>query len=213
MCGRESGVYQEVEVEKGGKTKTQSVRVGDKMKAESEVGYEPSLLVQMEKVYMKEGGNYVRRCNVIKERFNVIDSKEFDNPSFNDFLPHVELLNLGGEHGVADTSRTSVDLFDEPNNTWDKRKRQVEILLEKIKAKLVEADLDGTGAPAKKARVGFLKEFFGTTAWTEVESMRLEDLQARFAKIDSTDLIEWRDGFLKNIKDENQGKEKAVSNG
>ncbi len=211
MCGRESGIYQEVEVEKGGKVKTQSVRVGDKMKAESEVGYEPSLLCQMEKVYIKEGGNYVRRCNVIKERFNVIDSQQFDNPTFNDFLPHIQLLNIGGEHEGVDTSRTSVDLFDEPNNTWDERRRKVEIVLEKIKAKLIEADLDGTSAPAKKARVGFMKEFFGTTAWTEVESMKLEELQERFAKLESVDLNDWRIDFLKGVKDENQTKEKAVS--
>lgn len=196
MCGRESGIYQEVEVEKGGKVRTQSVRVGDKMKAESEVGYEPSLLCQMEKVFLKEGGNYVRRCNVIKERFNVIDSKYFDNPIFEDFLPHVELLNLGGEHGVADPSRNSQDLFDEPNNTWDERRRKVEITLEKIKAEFVKADLDGTAAATKKARIALLEEIFGTTAWAQVESMKLEDLNACLEQMQNRDLVKWRDNFL-----------------
>jgi len=187
-----------VEVQKGGKVRTQSVRVGDKMKAESEVGYEPSLLCQMEKVFMKDGANYVRRCNVIKERFNVIDSKEFDNPSFKDFLPHIELLNLGGEHGVADTSRTSEDLFDEPNNTWDERRRKVEIVLEKIKAEFIKADMDGTAAATKKARIGLLHEVFGTESWVEVESKRLEDLEKGLHDLQSLNLVEWRINFVKD---------------
>ncbi len=197
MCGRESGIYQEVEVEKGGKIRTQSVRVGDKMKAESEVGYEPSLLCQMEKVFLKDGGNYVRRCNVIKERFNVIDSKEFDNPTFKDFLPHIQLLNLGGTHEGIDTSRNDQGLFDEPNNTWDKRKREVEATLEKIKAEFVKADLDGTSSDAKKTRIALLEQVFGTTAWSEVEAMRLEDLQNHLETLKGMDLIAYREGFSK----------------
>lgn len=183
MCGRQSGVYEDVEVERGGKVKTQSVRVGDKMKAESEVGYEPSLLCQMEKVFIKESGFYVRRCNVIKERFSVIDSKEFDNPTFKDFLPHVEMLNIGGEHNGVDTSRNSEALFDNPDFSYHERKKQTDIVCEEIQQELILMGLDGTSTEAKKGRTELMIEIFGTSAKTAIENLPLERLKAGLEKI------------------------------
>ncbi len=199
MCGRESGVYEEREEVKGGKIVTKSIRTGDKMKAESEVGYEPSILCQMEKVYQEDGGKYARKCNVIKERFNVIDSKEFINPSFKDFLPHIKLLNIGGDHIGIDTSHDSTSLFNEPNNTWDERRRQVNVTLELISAELTKADLDGTSANAKKARIQLMEDVFGTASKAAVEAMRLEDLEQGLAKIKSMDLVLYRESFEKQL--------------
>ncbi len=197
MCGREGAIYKPVEVEKGGRLKVEQIRVGDKMKAESETGFEPSLLCQMEKIFIQDGGAYVRRCRVIKERFNVIDSKEFDNPTFENFLPHIELLNLGGEQEGIDASRNSEDLFDEPNNTWDQRKRQVDITLELISDTLVKADLDGRSDEAKKVRIALLEEIFGTSSKTAIESMKLEDLKAGLERLCSMDLLAYRENLKK----------------
>ena len=74
------------------------------MAAEKETGYEPSLLIEMEKVFNEVRGKYVRRATVIKDRFSQIDSKQFENPKFESFLPHIKMLNLGGEHVGVDSA-------------------------------------------------------------------------------------------------------------
>ena len=77
MCGRAANVFEDVQEEKDNPNapKTfKAVRVGTKMSAETETGYEPSLLIEMEKVMLGEGGRYARRANVIKDRYGVIDS-------------------------------------------------------------------------------------------------------------------------------------------
>ncbi len=39
----------------------------------------------------------------------MIDGQRFDDPTFEDFLPHINALNLGGEHiGVNVHDRTTV---------------------------------------------------------------------------------------------------------
>lgn len=195
MCGRESAIYKDIEIVRGGKIKYQMVRVGDKMKAEADMGYESHVLCQMKKVYLEDGGKYVRRLHVIKERYNIIDSKSFDNPKFKDFLPHVNSLNLGGIHEGTDTSRSSEELFDEPNNTWDKRKKEIEIVLEHIKNEFIKAGLDGTGADAKKVRIAAMEKIFKTNSWKEIETMRLEKLQSGLKLTQELDLIEFRENF------------------
>ena len=108
MCGRASNIFEDVEdvdaSEKMGKEVYKSIQVGTKMRTESETGYEPHILCEMEKVFVGDSGKYVRRCAIIKERFGVLDSKEFDNPSFKDFLPHIERLALGGVQGNMGTA-------------------------------------------------------------------------------------------------------------
>lgn len=201
LCGRQSGIYEEREENRGGKKVSKSVRVGDKMKAESEVGYEPSILCQMEKVFLEDGGKYARKCNIIKERFNIIDSKEFINPTFKDFLPHIKLLNIGGDHLGIDTSRDSTGLFDEPNNSWDERKRKIQITLDKIKDHFLMNDLTGSKVDVKKCLVALLEEVFGTSSWTEIEAMKLEKLESCYSKLLDMDLISYRENFEKsNLK-------------
>ena len=74
------------------------------------MGYEPSLLVLMER-HMDVATNKVRRtASVLKDRACLIDGKEFKNPEFKNFLPHIERLNLGGnELGVdGDNSEATI---------------------------------------------------------------------------------------------------------
>lgn len=183
MNGREGAIYGNTEEVRGGQVKKVTVKVGEKMAAEAQTGYEPNLLCQMDKLFKEGDGTYVRSCHVVKERFGVIDSKTFENPTFKDFLPHIEMLNLKGSHEGIDITRTSEDMFDSPDNSWNEKRRQVEIAVEELQEALILAGLDGTSTEAKQKRTNLLIEIFGTSSKTAIESLPLEKLKAGVALI------------------------------
>src|SRR5690348_3459925 len=80
LCGRASNIFEDVEDndDDEGKKNWKAVKVGTKMATVTETGYEPSLLVEMQKKFLQEGGKYVRRAPVIKDRFRIIDSHDSD---------------------------------------------------------------------------------------------------------------------------------------
>ncbi|EGA9228857.1 hypothetical protein H6N05_004385, partial [Shigella flexneri] len=103
------------------------------MKAETETGYEPSIRIQMEKQMNIETGQVWRTARILKDRSTRIDGQVFSNPTFKNFLPHIESLNLGGEHPGIDTSRDNSELFaNDGTPTWLKEKRAKEIALDEI---------------------------------------------------------------------------------
>jgi AAA domain len=168
MCGRASNIFEDVEdvdaTEKAGKEVYKSIQVGTKMRTESETGYEPHILCEMEKVYIAEGGKYVRRCAVIKERFGVLDSKDFDNPTFKDFLPHIERLFLGGVQGNMGLA-TSGELFsDDKSRSWFAEKRAREVILEEVEGLLVAA-YPGQSAEEKRIKAESIRKAFGGYSW------------------------------------------------
>lgn len=190
LCGREAAIYEQTEEVRGGETKKVAVKVGAKMKSESEQGYEPSLLVQMEKVYLNDGtsdGNYVRRAHVVKDRFDVIDSKDFDNPTFESFLPHIKLLNLTAQQMGVDTTRTSGDVFGDltGDNGRTQRARRRAILCEEITGLLVSY-FPTTNAADKKAKTEIVFKMLGTRSWKAVEedwtAIPLEKLESLMKK-------------------------------
>lgn len=174
MCGRAANVFQDFEdpeaTAQTGKTMFKSVQVGTKMRTESETGYEPSLLCEMEKILDdKNGGTYVRRLSIIKDRFGAMDSHEFDNPTFNDFLPHIKMLNIGGEGGGLDTTRTSSEIFEKDDARDLARVRiEKEKLLEEIEGTLVAA-YPSTSAEEKRKKAEFVKAAFGGYSWTALK--------------------------------------------
>lgn len=204
MCGRASNVFEDVEDEKDDdseKKKFKAVKVGTKMAAEGETGYEPSLLVEMEKVYIGEGGKYVRRANVVKDRFMLIDSKEFDfepldfgdvskltpeklkqtlermlKKTFNCFYPHVAMLNLGGQHIGVDVTRNSTDYLKEPKATGPSIFERVSIATEEIQGVLT-ALWPGQDHGSKKIKADILEVLFKTRSWTAIEKMGVGDLE------------------------------------
>lgn len=169
MAGRAGAIYETTEEERDGKVKKTSIKAGTKMRAEADTGYEPSLLVEMTKEYIDGTGSYVRRAYVVKDRFDVIDSKQFDDPTFKHFLPYIECLNLGGTHSGVDTERTSADLFEAPEFNSRLRAQQREIMLEEIKNCFIKSGLDGTGKAEKQQRLTVLEKAFGTGNWTAIE--------------------------------------------
>lgn len=176
MCGRAGYEYDNEINERT--QKREIVKSGIKMKAETETGYEPSLLVLMEREMDVKTNAVHRTAYVLKERFGLIDGQAFENPTFDTFKPHIEQLNLGGTQLGVDTSRNSNGLFtgDDGDTQWKYRARQKDIALEEIEAEMVNM-YPGQSAGDKKAKADLLEELFGTRSWTAVQSKTLDQLQ------------------------------------
>jgi hypothetical protein len=183
MCGRAGYEYDFFTNDNG---KKELEKTGVKMKAETETGYEPSILVLMEREMESiESKRQVRRAYILKERFNVIDGKTFTNPRFKDFLPHIELLNLGGQQLGVDTSRNSEHMIPEANGNgdWKWREAQREIYLEKTQNLMTEHGISGRSQEGKEKVIALLKKCFDTSAWREVESYDLEKIKDGFNRL------------------------------
>ena len=183
MAGRSADKWEHVEDEEGAK---ELQKVGTKMRSETEIGYEPSLLVEMEqdRKLSRIGGGWINRAWVIKDRFNLLSHKHFDfkpfegaeyrDDAFKAFLPHIEMLNLGGKHRAIDVDRSSDDMF-EKNTAGATKYRAHKALLEEIKNE-IHLLHPGQDAKSKTARIELSKEVFGTSAWSNIEAMRIDDL-------------------------------------
>lgn len=180
MCGRMGYEYDFFQNEENGKKELE--KTGVKMKAETETGYEPSILVLMERQMEFESKRQIRRAYILKERFNVIDGAEFVNPTFANFLPHIELLNLGGAHCGIDSSRTSDGIIPsaESSKDWKYREEQRAIFLEKVQALFTEHGVSGRSDAGKARVIELLKKHFHTTSWREVESFSLQQIKDGF---------------------------------
>lgn len=118
MCGRAGYEYEDGKDEEGNR---QASKVGTKMKAQAETGFEPSLLVEMVREPRAPGArgedrlvdgklwNYIGY--VLKDRSRTIEGQRLVNPTFDSFLPHVLSLNLGGTNVAVDTARSSRAVF------------------------------------------------------------------------------------------------------
>lgn len=188
IAGRAGYEYDYEEDESGHK---ELVKTGIKMKAESEFGFEPSLLVEMTKVKHSvttrdpDAKGWIHRATILKDRADKINGQEFDNPTYADFLPHLQAINIGGAHRVIDADRKSDDMFDDRDHSAIARRRQVDIVLEEIKDVFVQADIDSRSTAGKKAMSDALRACFGTAAWSAIQNMKLEDLQEGLNKLEA----------------------------
>jgi len=180
LCGRAGYEYDYFEDDDG---KKQLEKTGIKMKAEGEMGYEPSLLLHMERHQKIEGGGVAeswRTATVLKDRSTMLDGKEFRNPTFDNFLPHIALLNLGGRHLGVDTSRTSEHLVPD-GAPKDRTSTQRAIVVDEIADLLLRHDASGTSVAAQKKRSDLMQRHFGTVSKTKIEdSMSIFDLRAGY---------------------------------
>lgn len=188
LCGRAGFEYDYFEDEDG---KKQLEKTGVKMKAEGEMGYEPSLLVHMERGQKVEGGSVTsvwREATILKDRSTLLDGKSFAfedkrnieanvRQTFGTFLPHIKCLNLGGKQLGVDTTRTSTHAIQPEKKDWSSTQRA--IVLEEIEAVLVE-HYPSTSKEDKLAKAALILKHFDTRSWTEVTNMRLDELRARY---------------------------------
>jgi hypothetical protein len=161
------------------------------MKAETDMGYEPSLLIEMEKVKQnsgKVGQTWINRAWVLKDRFNKINGKFFDNPKFEDFLPHINLLNIGGKHIGVLKDRDSKELFEGPGSrsNWLKRR---EIALENIQTEMLKR-WPGQTTAEKRAKISCLEKAFGTASWTAIQDKAPEEIERALEMITKIQITE-----------------------
>lgn len=177
MCGRQGYEYDFMEKDDG---KKELIKTGVKMKAEGETGFEPSILIAMEQEHRMVNGELkevYRVAKVLKDRSTFLDGQVIRNPTFKDFLPHIECLNLGSKQGAIDKG-DNAPLFsdDGSEGRWQREKREKEAVLEEI-GEVVKKHHAGSSESSKKERGDIMEKHFGTRAWTRIEGLPLAQLK------------------------------------
>jgi hypothetical protein len=176
MCGRAGFEYDYTTDDETGKKNLE--KTGIKMKAESEMGYEPSLLVLMEREMDMDKMIVRHTARVLKDRSTLLDGRDFHNPTFASFLPHIQCLNLGGRQMGVDTSRTSEHLITPDKKDWNPVQRRIAV--DEIQSLLV-LHIPGQAAADKKRKIELIRKHFNNASWTEIEEvMPLFDLRAGY---------------------------------
>lgn len=174
MCGRAGYEFTDYKDDNG---KRQIEKTGTKMKTEGETGFEPSLLVLMEQVEDMRTNKVSHRATIQKDRSTLLDGLTFDNPDFKDFLPHVELLNLGGSHLGVDVDGDSQHILTTEKKDWQPVQRRIAV--DEIQSLLV-LHIPGQAAVDKQRKLQLIREYFDAS-WTEIEEvMPLADLRAGY---------------------------------
>jgi len=160
-------------------------KTGVKMKTETEFGHEPSLLVQMRLEHEKH------IAFVAKDRFDFLTGKfSGNNPDLDFFLPHISALNIGGSQVVKSEGKKIFEQGIGPN--WETLKAQREAILENIKDDITLV-YPGRTAEENKVKIEIMRDAFGTSAWTELESDE--------RKFTNNDLILGREKLQKILKE------------
>lgn len=180
LCGRAGYEYDYVDVEGDDGQDTKELRkTGIRMKAEAEMGYEPSLaiLMQREEVPQMGGPPKIRRtAMILKDRSDTLDGQVFANPTFPDFLPHLERVQFGQAHGKT-AERSSESMFTEDHTRrMRERAERRDVCLDEIGAEIRKHYPDQTSAD-KGHRDEILEHAFGTRSWRRVETLTLEELE------------------------------------
>lgn len=189
ICGRAGDVY-EFEPRNDGSDKKDLVKKGVKMKVEKDFGYEASLLIKMERIDGNTGKEFFHRATVLGDRFGVIDaSTTTDNPTFDFFRPHVELLKPGAHAPVDTEAKTDHGIDEEGDAEYIRARRERKIVLEEIQGEIVRK-WPGMSAKEKATKADLLERHFGTRSWTKVEGMPVGSLRAMLDGL----RLELRDG-------------------
>ena len=122
MCGRAGDIFNNYIDEEG---RRQMEKIGTEMRVEGQTAYEPSLLVLMKQVEDGKTKRVIHRAIVQKDRSTPIDGKEFDNPGFENFLPHIECLRLGGPHVGFDPGGDSQNILGIEKRDWQPVQREI----------------------------------------------------------------------------------------
>lgn len=202
VCGRAGFEYDYFEGDDG---KMELYKTGTKMKAEGEFGFEPSLLIEMERIKNPEATEsyreaktkdakmraakqimtereFVRQATVLKDRSDIMDGKVFYNPSYADFAPHWQSINIGGEHHPIEEG-DSQGLFNKDGQPeWMISKKRATIALEELKAELDKA-YPSSSAKEKQARIKIMEKVFMTASATKIEGMSYMMLESGLRRI------------------------------
>ncbi len=216
VAGRAGFEYDYFEGDDG---KMELYKTGTKMKAEGEFGFEPSLLIEMERIKNPEANEsyreaktkdakmkaakqmmsereFVRMATVLKDRSDIMDGKVFYNPTYEDFAPHWQSINIGGEHKPLEAG-DSQGLFDkEGRPDWVIAKKRTTIALEELKAEL-DKSYPSSSAKEKQARIKIMEKVFGTSSSTKIEGMSCDILESGLRRV--KDLLNVPENILENV--------------
>jgi len=196
VAGRAGFEYDYFEGDDG---KMELYKTGTKMKAEGEFGFEPSLLIEMERVKNPEATEgyraaktkdakmkaakkimsereFVRVATVLKDRSDIMDGKVFYNPTYEDFAPHWNSIIIGGVHKPLETGDSTALFDNEGKPEWKKEQELKKIALEEIQGSMV-AIWPGQSADEKKKKADFVQTVFGTRSWSAVEARHYDELK------------------------------------
>ena len=196
FTGRGGHTYEMEENEETGKK--EFIKSGVKMKMAGETPFEPDLNIWMEIAQeLKDGKPHIwREALVMKDRSGLIDGQVFANPTFKEFEPFVNFLMSVDKGEVA---KVTNDANIAPHEEYNDKKKQRDILNEKIKAEFDKRGF-GTSAKDKAIKIIILNKCFGTTSGTEIENMTLPNLELGYRRV----------GELLAVYDQEQGSEQAI---
>lgn len=152
------------------------------MQAEKEAAYEPDILILMETIQdlISESKSIYRRATILKDRYRIIDGKQFKNPTFEDFEKVVEKL-LDGTPSKTPIQETQDDFskLDVKNEDWQKKR---DVILEEIEAIFTSLGL-GTSKEDRKVKIDIFEAAFETTSWTAIENKKVTELEPALEKL------------------------------
>lgn len=176
VCGRAGNVYEYQEKEDGS-GKKELITTGTKMATEKELGYEPSLLIEME--IQREEGQIINTAIVQKDRADRLNGKTIPFPNFEKLKAHFEALNIGGEHFESMNKRDSREMFSETGeDNFGAEMRRKDVALDEIKEELLRHHGHGMDAATKASKAETIEKISGSRSWVKLESLRLPDVQA-----------------------------------
>ncbi len=169
------------------------------MKTESEFGFEPSLLFEMEREKQEHNDKrrLVRRCTVLGDRFSVIDGAEVEFVTHADprknleqtmafFRPHLDLLKPGTHAPIDTTLKTDTGVDDSGDDEIGRERKQRTIALEEIQSEML-LRWPSQSANDKASKAAVIKEIFGTGSWTKVEQCGADQLKRGLNMLRTTD--------------------------
>jgi hypothetical protein len=177
VCGRAGQIY-EYQDKDDGTGKKELISTGTRMATEKELGYEPSLLIEM--IPDRVEGKIINTAVIQKDRSDALNGKEIQMPNYTKLKTHFDALNIGGTHFDSMDARNSENMFpDAQESGWDGESRQRTVWAEEI-AELMKKHFPSQSVEDKQSRMELLEQFFATRSWTKVENMNSDILKSGF---------------------------------
>jgi hypothetical protein len=174
VCGRAGNIY-EYQDKDDGSGKKELISTGTRMATEKELGYEPSLLIEM--VADRDQGKTVNVAVIQKDRSDTINGKELRMPKYESFAGHFAALNIGGQHFESMEKRDSQGMFEDADESgFDGELKRRAVLAEEI-SELLKKFYPSQSVEDKQKRMDLVEKFFQTRSWTKVEGMHSNDLK------------------------------------
>ena len=203
FTGRLAWEWGDSETEDG---EVEKIKLGTKMRGDSDAGYEPNLLIEMErlekftrhKVSKKKQGEIEHVMRILKDRRMILNGRSFAFKDLNAYqegdyqavykalAPHLLLQNhvlARDAERKADTThpttRTSAELFQPVSgeSAYSERQRRITVACEEFQA-TSRVLWPGETDKAKACRQAAIEAIFQTRSWSAVESKTAEAVEA-----------------------------------